>query len=101
LRTRGSIAQREVDQIGRQIAGAQVREEIAVKELENHDTQVENAALTDSFLKDKFTNRELYNWMVNEISGLHFQAYKLASNMVAAPSVGGGCRQHQPPVVSM
>ncbi len=51
---------------------------IAEKELDNHDLQVENAREVEAFLRDKFTNRELYDWMVSQISGVYFQAYQLA-----------------------
>ena len=29
-------------------------------------------------MESKFTNLELYNWMIGQISGVYFQAYKLA-----------------------
>ena len=29
-------------------------------------------------MRDKYTNRELYNWMVGQISGVYFQSYQLA-----------------------
>ena len=29
-------------------------------------------------MRDKFTNQELYNWMIGQISGLYFQSYQLA-----------------------
>ena len=46
--------------------------------MSNHDLQVENAQEVDEFMRSKFTNRELYDWMVGQISGIYFQSYQLA-----------------------
>ena len=32
----------------------------------------------DEFMRDKFTNQELYDWMVGQIAGIYFQSYQLA-----------------------
>ena len=40
--------------------------------------QIENAEEVNTFMKDKFTNRELYNWMVSRISTIYFQSYQMA-----------------------
>jgi hypothetical protein len=72
------LADQEIAQAERQIVAAQVRLAIAERELANHDLQVENALEAEAFLRDKFTNRELYDWMVSQISGVYFQAYQLA-----------------------
>lgn len=29
-------------------------------------------------MRDKYTNQELYNWMVGQLSGLYFQSYQMA-----------------------
>ena len=42
-----------------------IRLDIAEKELENHEAQIENSEEVLDFLQSKFTNRELYNWMVS------------------------------------
>ena len=59
-------------------ASATIREEIAQAELVNHDKQIENAQKIDEYLKDKFTNQELYSWMQGQLAAQYFQAYKLA-----------------------
>jgi hypothetical protein len=51
---------------------------IAERDLKNHDLQVENAKEVDTYMREKFTNQELYKWMVDEISALYFQSYQLA-----------------------
>ena len=73
-----SIANKELDHIDRQIAGAKIRQEITEQELKNHDLQIENATTVNSYMHDKFTNKELYSWMTGQTSGLFFQSYQLA-----------------------
>ena len=72
------LADKEVEQIKEQKASAEIRHAIAQKELENHDLQIVNARSVDEAMRSKFTNQELYDWMVGQISGLYFQAYQLA-----------------------
>ncbi|HKU72381.1 MAG TPA: neuraminidase-like domain-containing protein, partial [Pyrinomonadaceae bacterium] len=72
------LANKELEQIEKQIAGADIRLAIAETELKNHDLQVENTREVDEFMRSKFTNRELYDWMVGQISGIYFQSYQLA-----------------------
>jgi hypothetical protein len=65
----------------KQLAAAQLRIDIAEKELENHILQIENAKATDAFMRSKYTNQELYQWQVGQISGVYFQSYKLAYDL--------------------
>ena len=74
-------AKLELKQIDKQIAAGEIRLAIAEKELENHDLQREQSKEVDDFLKSKFTNEELYNYMVQQISSVYFQSYQLAYNM--------------------
>ncbi|HET9890503.1 MAG TPA: hypothetical protein VFQ42_08385, partial [Mycobacterium sp.] len=71
----------EIAQIEQQIAAAGIRQDIATTELNNHMQQETNAGEVDQFLKDKFTNQELYDWMVGQLSTSYFQAYQLAYDM--------------------
>jgi hypothetical protein len=71
-------AAREIMQIDRQIVAAEIRREIARHELRIHRGQMENAAEVEEFMRDKYTNEELYSWMVGQMSGVYFQAYQLA-----------------------
>ncbi|MBS1693784.1 MAG: peptidoglycan-binding protein [Actinobacteria bacterium] len=77
-RQQEKLASLELDQIQKQIEAAAIRLQIAEREIENHDHQTENARAVDELLRGKFTNRELYDWMVGQISGLYFQSYQLA-----------------------
>ena len=64
-----------------QIAAAELRIAIAEKELDNHVLQIENAKATDAFMRSKYTNEELYQWQVGQISGVYFQSYRLAYDL--------------------
>ncbi len=64
--------------MNQQIAAAQIRLDIARKDLDNHLLQIENAQKTEEYLRTKFTNRELYDWMVGQVSSVYFRAYQLA-----------------------
>jgi hypothetical protein len=67
----------EIEQIERQILGAERRRDIALRELNNHQQQIENAAEVHDFLRDKFTNHALYLWMQQETAAMHYQMYEL------------------------
>ena len=75
------LADKDLDQLDSQIAAAELRVSIAEKELENHILQIENAKATDEFMRAKYTNFELYQWQVGQISGVYFQSYKLAYDL--------------------
>jgi hypothetical protein len=72
------LAERELEQIDRQIAAAELRLKIAETELANQLTQIENAKAVDAFMHSKFTNLDLYSWQVGQISDVYFRSYKLA-----------------------
>ena len=73
-----NLAASELMQIGRQIISSLIREQIVKKEYENHKHQIEYAREIDTFLKEKFTNQDLYTWMQGEISKTYYECYKFA-----------------------
>lgn len=75
------LATKELSQIDIQILVSQIREEIADQELTNHEQQIENAQQIEEFYRNKFTQEELYGWMVGEISTIYFQCYQLAYDL--------------------
>ncbi|MGH9961345.1 MAG: neuraminidase-like domain-containing protein, partial [Pyrinomonadaceae bacterium] len=75
------LAVKELEQVDKQIAAAELRIAIAEKELENHVLQIDNAKATDAFMRSKYTNEELFQWQVGQISGVFFQSYKLAYDL--------------------
>jgi hypothetical protein len=80
-RLQALMAEGESAQIAKQIAAAEVREEITNRELANHQAQTENAKAVDEYLRTKFTNEDLYDWMIGQISTVYFQSYQLAYDM--------------------
>ncbi len=77
----GRLAKIEKSQIQFQINAAEIRQAIAEKELENQELQIENAETMDDYMRSKFTNDQLYNWMITQLSTVYFQAYQLAFDM--------------------
>lgn len=75
------LANKELEQVDRSIAAGELRIAIAEKELENHKLQIENAMAIDAFMHSKYTNQELYQWQVRQISGVYFQSYRLAYDL--------------------
>ena len=73
-----TLATAELPQIDKQIDAADLRYQIAQQELVNHDKQTDNHNKEDDFLHSKFTNQDLYDWMLNELSSVYFQSYQLA-----------------------
>jgi hypothetical protein len=74
-------AQTELDEIDQQIIGAQIRLAIAQHELSNQQLQMDNSQATLELMQSKFTNEQLYDWMVTQISTLYMRAYQLAYDM--------------------
>jgi hypothetical protein len=75
------MAEMEMEQINKQILAAEIRQQITEKELENQDLQIEQAKTSDEYYKSKFSNEQLYNWMISQISNIYFQSYQLAYEM--------------------
>lgn len=75
------LAVKEIEQVDRSIAAAEMRVALAEKELENHALQIENARASDAFMRSKYTNQELYQWQTGQISGVYFQSYRLAYDL--------------------
>ncbi len=76
-----NVAAKDILQINKQQISAQIRIAIADQELKNHDKQIENAQLIEEFLRNKYTNEELYRWMQGAISTIFFQSYQLAYDL--------------------
>jgi hypothetical protein len=75
------LAEIEKEQVEKQIAAAEIRVAIAEQELKNLEQEIKNAEKVDAYLRDKFTNLELYNWRVSQLSSLYFQSYQLAYDL--------------------
>jgi hypothetical protein len=76
-----NLAAKEIIQLDKQITSADIRIQVAEKELENHKKQIENSREVELFLKDKFTNQELYQWMKEQLFAVYKLSYNLAFDM--------------------
>jgi hypothetical protein len=72
------LATLDVAQIQYQIAANDARQQITNRDLQVHMTTIAQNEAIDFFLKDKFTNEDLYQWMSTRLSTLYFQTYSLA-----------------------
>ncbi len=70
----------EIQQIERQILGAQRRRDQFLQELNLQQRQIEHAAEVQDFLRDKFTAHDLYLYLQKETSGLLAKSWDLAMN---------------------
>ncbi|HLC41491.1 MAG TPA: hypothetical protein VJO34_07660 [Methylomirabilota bacterium] len=71
------LAANEVSLFEKQIESANIRLQIAKTELKNHGKQITNAREVATFMREKFTNEELYQWMVEELSRTYMETYEL------------------------
>lgn len=78
-------AKGEINQIFKQLRGAQIREAIASKEYDNHLLQMQQAKEIVDFLQGSEINGEVYEttagfhaWMKRETKALHAKAFQLA-----------------------
>ncbi len=68
----------DVSRIQEDMAGLQTQLNSAQQDLAILQQQIaQNTAITN-FLKSKFTNQQLYSWMVGQLSGVYYQTYQLA-----------------------
>jgi len=68
----------EIQQIERQILGAERRRDVALRQLNNLVQQKQQAAELQDFLRDKFTNHALYLFLQQETAALHHRMFEIA-----------------------
>ncbi len=78
------LSEIDIKQIKHQIEAQKIRQTIAEQDLKTHNKSIEQAKEIEDFLKGKFTNQELYQWMIGRLSILYFQTYKIALDMAVA-----------------
>ncbi|MFK8103706.1 MAG: LamG-like jellyroll fold domain-containing protein [Saprospiraceae bacterium] len=76
-----TLAEYDVQQINARLAGNVIQQASAQQELSIHQKNIAQSQEVDDFLNSKFTNQDLYQWMVNKISSVYFQCYNMAFNM--------------------
>lgn len=67
--------------VEKQIEIAQIRLQMVEQELVIHEKTIEQNQEIADFYRDKFSNYDLYDWMVGQLSTLYFQAYKMAYDL--------------------
>ena len=68
----------ELMQIDKQITAQQIRISIANQEITNQQRQIDNAQEVEEYLRNKYTNADLYIWMENSLRTVYHQVYTLA-----------------------
>ncbi len=79
--SQANIAGHELKNIDKQILTQQIRTKIAQHEIDTQQKQIDNAQEVEEFLRNKYTNEELYSWMEGQIRTLYHQAYTLAYDL--------------------
>ncbi|HCS45189.1 MAG TPA: hypothetical protein DIW52_20570, partial [Pseudomonas sp.] len=72
------LAAAELIQLDSQIATANDRLVMANSEVDLQTRQIANARAVGDFLNEKYTNEQLYDWMLTQLTTVHTQAYQLA-----------------------
>ncbi len=80
------LAAKEIEQISHQVIAAELRIAFAEQDLAAQDLQVADARANAELLQAKFTNKELYSWMLSQLSSTYFHAYQLAYDLARRAS---------------
>lgn len=75
------LASCDIENIERQIAGAEIKVKVARLDIRTAETNIKNLESVDTFMKGKFTNLQLYRWMAGKLAGLYFQTYQMALDL--------------------
>ena len=73
-----ALAGLELTQLDQQLLTGRLHVAMLTDELAAHDREADNARATEEYLRGKYTNTELYQWMVSRASSVYFGAYQLA-----------------------
>ncbi len=76
-----SLAQKDISKGEQDQAGAEVRILIADLELDLQKKRVENAKALRTYLKDKFSNQQLYSWRASHLEQLRYQQLRIAYDL--------------------
>ncbi|HNP50798.1 MAG TPA: neuraminidase-like domain-containing protein [Nitrosomonas nitrosa] len=76
-----NIAGQEIKQIDKQITTQEIRCQLACKEIENHQVQIDQTKEVEEFMRSKFSNEQLYHWMSDQLKNLYYQTYSFAYDL--------------------
>ncbi|MER9970252.1 neuraminidase-like domain-containing protein [Mesorhizobium sp. M0060] len=71
-------AQKQMTQLEKQIETARLRTAITETELTNLDAQIEQSQAVEEYLRSKYSNTQLYDWLLSQLAAVYFQAYQMA-----------------------
>jgi hypothetical protein len=74
-------AQTEIARLSFEQTAAGLAVQITEQQQADHQTMIDNLQQQIDFLTNKFTNSELYDWMVGKLSDVYFQSYRMAYAM--------------------
>lgn len=74
-------AKADIEQLTLQLAATTLDAAIKVQDLRNHDQLMANAAQLSEWNYEKYTNRELFSWMSQQVSGVYLRSYQLAYDL--------------------
>lgn len=77
-------AQLELTQIAAQIAQCAEQEKVTRLQLKQAETALSHARNNYDFLSKRFTNKQLYQWLNNQLSTLYEQAYEVVLDLCLA-----------------
>ncbi|MFI6858174.1 neuraminidase-like domain-containing protein [Streptomyces sp. NPDC050416] len=80
-RFEADAARAELGQLEKQIIAARLREKVAEHELTAQRQAADNAAAIGEYLHAKYTELELFDWTLGQLSTVYFQAYQLAFDL--------------------
>jgi hypothetical protein len=72
-----NLALRELPQVDKHLAAAEIRHQIFQEEKKKHLQEIEDTKAVDEAIRSKFTNRQLFDWLTGQLSTLYFQTYQL------------------------
>ena len=78
------LATLDIAQIDAQIQGANWQIAAARQQIQITERQIDQNKAVSDFYRRKFTNHELYEWMISRLSDLHYQTYQLALDTARA-----------------
>ena len=72
------LAEKELANLDKQIIAMKIRIDMAEKEISNLERQIEQMDEVYEFMTERFTNQDLYSWMVTQLGQLHSSFFKMA-----------------------
>ena len=75
------LAKLEMDQLDKQIEVSEIQKNIAIEERKNNRLQLQNLKEVEEVMRSKFTNEELYQWVIDQVSKIFFKSYQLVYDL--------------------